>query len=114
MIPEDIKRHFVFPIFATLVPGTLRKVLDNCTTTRDKSYLNGVGTTKGESGGLSMMIITGMEVTQYDTTFNYEPLRPHKCLNPQYITIVAVPGMKQAPEFVLPGHSKRMLGMKPP
>ena len=56
--------------FTTPVPGTLREVLDNDTTTRDKSYLNGLNMTKGESGGVSMMLKTGMEVAQHYNVFN--------------------------------------------
>ena len=33
--------------------------------------------TKGESGGLSTMMKTGMEVSQYYTVFNYIPPRPN-------------------------------------
>ena len=43
----------------------------NGTTTRDKISLNGLCTTKGESGGVSMMLKTGMEVPQNYTIFNY-------------------------------------------
>ena len=70
-IPEDMENHFVLPNFTTPVPGTLRKVLDKDTTTREKGHLKGLNMTKGESGGLYMMIKTGMEVSQYYTVFNY-------------------------------------------
>ena len=103
---EDAAKQFAFPNFTTPVPGTLRKVLDNDTTTRDKFYLNGLGMKKGESGGVSIMFKTGMEVAQYYTVFNCGPPRPQKYLKPQYITIVAGPGMKPVPKFILPGHSK--------
>ena len=56
--------------------GTLRKVLDKDTTTRDKSYRNGLNMTKGKSGGVSMMTKTGMEVAQDYAIFNYGPPRP--------------------------------------
>ena len=59
-MPEDVAKHFVFPNFATPVPGTLREVLDNNTKTRGKSYLNGLGMKKVESGGVFMMLKTGM------------------------------------------------------
>ena len=39
----------------------------------DKIPLNGLGTTKGKAGGLSMMLKTGMEVAQYYTVFKYVP-----------------------------------------
>ena len=51
-----------FPNFATPVPGTLRGVLDKYTTTRENIYPNGLETSKGESGGASMMMKTGTEV----------------------------------------------------
>ena len=35
-IPEDVENHFELPNFITPVPGTLRDVLDNNTTTREK------------------------------------------------------------------------------
>ena len=57
-IPEDVAKHFVLTNFTTPVPGTLQEVLDNDTTTRDKSYLNGLGTAKGESGGIYMIMKT--------------------------------------------------------
>ena len=58
---------FVFPDFTTPVSGTLREVLDNDTTTRDGISLHGLGMTKGESGGVSMILKIGMEVAQYHT-----------------------------------------------
>ena len=57
---EDMEKHFAFPNFTTPVPGALGRVLDNDTTTRDKSYLNGLRMTKDESGGVFMMLKTGM------------------------------------------------------
>ena len=102
--------HFFSPTFTTLVPGSLRKVLYNYTTTRDKIYLNGLGMTKGESGGFYMMMIKGMEVAQYYTVFNYGPPITQKCLKPQDRTIVSLPGMKLVPEFFLPGNSKEKVG----
>ena len=88
------------------MPGTLREVLDNNTKTRYNSYLNGLGMKKGEYGGVSMMLKTGMEVDQDYTIFNYGPPIPHKYLNPQYRTVAAGLRMKPAPKFVLPGHRK--------
>ena len=35
--------------------GTLREVVDNDTTTRNKIYLNGLVLTKGKYGGMYMM-----------------------------------------------------------
>ena len=69
-------KHFLKPNFTTPVPGTLREVLDNDITTREKIYLNGLGMTKGESGGIYMMMKTGMEVSQYYNVFNYGPPIP--------------------------------------
>ena len=84
LIAEDVPKHFVFPNFVTPVTGTLRGVLDNETTPRDKIYLNGLGMIKGKSGGASMMLKTGMEVDQYYIVFNYSPPRPQKDLKYQY------------------------------
>ena len=55
---EDTTKHFIFPNFTTLVSVMLREVLENNTTTRDKSYPNGLDMTKGESGGVYMMLKT--------------------------------------------------------
>ena len=41
-MPEDMAKNFAFPNFATPVPGTLKEVLDNDTTPRDKISLNGL------------------------------------------------------------------------
>ena len=65
-----------FPHFSSPVLGTLRGVLDNDITTRDKSHLNGLGTTKFESGVVSMMLKTGMELAQDYTVSNYRPPIP--------------------------------------
>ena len=75
---EYMAKHFVFTNFTTPVPGTSREVLENYTTTRYKSYLNGLGIKKCESGGVYMMMKTGMEMTQYYNVFNYGPPRPQK------------------------------------
>ena len=64
-MPEDVANNFAFPNFATPVPGTLRGFIENYTTTRDKHSLNGLGMTKGKSGGASMMRKKEMEVAQY-------------------------------------------------
>ena len=34
---EDVDRHFSFPAFTASMPVTLRDILDNDTTTRDKT-----------------------------------------------------------------------------
>ena len=74
--------------FTTPVTGTLRGVLDNDITPRDKISLNGLVMKKGKSGGASMMLKTGMGVAQYCTAFNYGTLRPKKYLKSQDIKIV--------------------------
>ena len=53
------------------MPGTLREFHDNDTTPIYNIYLNELGTTKGTSGGTSMMLGKGLEVAQYYTVFNY-------------------------------------------
>ena len=53
--------------------GTLREVLDNDTTTRDKMYLNGLGVKKSNSISLSMMLKKVIEMAEYCTVFNYGP-----------------------------------------
>ena len=72
----------MLPNFTTPVSGTLREVLDNDTTTRDKIYLNGLGITIDESGGVSVILKTGMEVEKYYTVFNYEPQYHRKTWSP--------------------------------
>ena len=78
-----MEKHFELPNFITPVPGTLRDVLDNNTTTRDKSYLNGLGIRKYEPRGVSIMMKTVMEVAQDHTVFDYVPPIPQKDLNPK-------------------------------
>ena len=80
----------------------LREVIYNDTTSRDIISLNGLGVTKGESGGVFMMLIPGKEVAQDYSVFNYGPPRPHKNINPQDRTIVAGPGVKSATFFSSP------------
>ena len=104
----------MFPNFSTPVPVMLREVLDNDTTTRDKSDINGLGMKKVEYGGVSIMMKTGMEVAQYYTVFNYGPPIPKQDLNIQDITLVAGPGMNPAQKFVLPEHNKEKFGKEPP
>ena len=48
------------------------------------------------------------------TVFNYRTQILQKDLKYQFITIVAQPGMKPAPKFVLPGHRKEKTGKNPP
>ena len=68
--------HCAFPNFTTPIPGTLREALDNDITLRDKNPLNGLGITKGKSGGLCMMLKTGMKVSHEYTVFKYGPPIP--------------------------------------
>ena len=56
----------------------LREVIGNDTTTGDNFFLVGLGVTKGEYGGLSMMLKHGMEVVQDYNVLKYRPTRPHK------------------------------------
>ena len=106
MISEDVANHFVLTNFATPVSGTLRGVLYNETTPRDKISLNGLGTNKGKSGCAYMMLKTGMEVDQYYIVFKYVAPIPQKKLKYQYRTILVKPGMKPTPKTFLPGHRK--------
>ena len=69
-MPEDAANHFEYPKFTAPVVGILREVIDNDTTTRDKISLNGLWGTKGESGGVSMMLKIGMGVSQDYNVFN--------------------------------------------
>ena len=70
-MPEDMESHFEFPNFTTPIPGTLREVLYNDITPRDKISFNGSGMTKLKVEGLFMIMETGMEVAQYYTFLNY-------------------------------------------
>ena len=61
-----------------------------------------------------MMLKTVMEVAQDYTVFDYVPASPQKDLKSQGRTIVAQPGMKLAPKFLLPEHRKEEIGKEPP
>ena len=111
---EDAAKQFAFPNFTTPVLWTVRGVLGNNITPREKFYLNGLGTIKGEYGGVSMVMKTGMEVDQDKKKIDCVPPIPQKYLNSQYRTIVAGPGMNPAPKFILPGHSKEKVGKETP
>ena len=73
LIPEDATNNFLLSNFTIPESGTLKEVLDNETTKRDNTPLNGLGMTKGKYRGVSVMLKTGMEVAQYFTIFNYRP-----------------------------------------
>ena len=75
-IPEDVARQFLFPNFATPMPGTLRGVIYNDIAPIDKISLNGLGMTKDKAGVLSIILKIGMEVAQYYTVLNYGPPSP--------------------------------------
>ena len=109
-IPEDVAKLFALPNYITLVPGTLREVLENDTTPRYKISLKGLGMKKVKSGGASMMLKIVMEVNQDYTVFDYVPPRPQKELISNDITTVAGPEMNPAPKHFLPGHSKEKVG----
>ena len=87
----------------------LREVLENCTTTRNKFSLNRLGVKKGEYGGVSVMLKTGMKVSQHYTVFKYVPPRPQKDIKSKYRTTVTGPEVNLAPIF-LPGNSKEKFG----
>ena len=53
--------------------GTLREVIDNDITPRQKIPLDRLVMTKIKSGGLSMMLKTGLEVAQDYNVFSYGP-----------------------------------------
>ena len=79
-MPEDVEKHFAFLNFINPVPGTPMEVIDNEITPRDKISLNGIGTTKGTSGGASMMLKQGwkwLKIILFSTT---DPPIPHKHL----------------------------------
>ena len=88
-MPEGIANHFVFPKFTASGKGTLKEVIDNDTITRYKITLNVLGVEKGESGGVSMMLKTGMDMSQDYTVFDNRPPIPQKDIKPQDRTIVA-------------------------
>ena len=113
-MPKDVAKHLALTNFTTPIPGTLRGVLDNDITPRYNISLNGLGIKKGKSGGLSLMLKTGMEVSQYYTIFNYVPPSPHKDLKYQGRTIVARAVIKTAPKTFNQGTAKRKLQRNPP
>ena len=57
-MPEDISKHFALPNFTAPVSETLKEVIYNFTTTRDKFILNGLGVTKVKYGGVSVIMKT--------------------------------------------------------
>ena len=71
-----MEKHFAPPNISNLVSGAMREVLDNDTTAREKVSLNGLGMTKGQFEGVSMMLKTGMKVDQYYTSFKNVPPIP--------------------------------------
>ena len=80
-MPEDVANHFAFSNFAAPVSGTLREILDNDTTTRDKISLKVLDVTKGESVGVSTMLKILMKVAQEYTVFNYVPPKSQNNVN---------------------------------
>ena len=70
-MPEDVANNFAFPDFTTPVSRTLRKVLDNDTTTRDKITLKVLEVKNGEYRGGFMMLKTGMQIAKDYTVFDY-------------------------------------------
>ena len=88
---------FTFP-----VPGTLRGFLDNDTTTRDKISLKVLGVKKGKSGGVAMMMKTGMRLVQYYIFFFYGPPIPQNNLSSQDIAIVSGIGVNLETTFFSP------------
>ena len=55
-MPEDAARQFILLNITTPVPGTLMEVIDNAITIIYKTPLNGLGTTKGKSGGAYIIL----------------------------------------------------------
>ena len=53
---------FLFPKFSAPLSGTLREVLDNYTTTRDKIPIKSLEVTTFESVGVAIILKTGMKV----------------------------------------------------
>ena len=91
-----------------------RGFIYNHTTKREKISLNGLGMKKGKYVGVSMILKTRTEVAQYYTVFNYIPPRLHKDVKFQGRKIVAGPGAKPAPTFILQGYSKEKFGKETP
>ena len=77
-MPEDVAKHFLFPNFTTPIPRMLREILENDMAPRDKISLDGLGMIKGKSGGLSMLLNTGMEVAQHYTFLTPDPQKNRK------------------------------------
>ena len=105
-MPEHVEKYFVFPNFPISMPGTLRGVLDNYIEPRNKISLNGLGMTKVKTGGLSMILKTGLEAVQYYNVFNHVPQIPQKDLKSQVKTILAQPGMNPAPNLFIRAQQK--------
>ena len=65
--------------------------------------------TKVGSGGVAMMLKTGMKVTQDYSVFNYVHPRPQNIENPQEKTKVEGIGFNSSP-IVFPGNRKEKFG----
>ena len=92
----------------------MREIIDNDTTTRDKISINGLGMKKSKSGGVYIILKTGIEVAQDYTVFDYGSPIPHEDVKSQYRTVVAGPGFNLAPKYFLPGNRKEKFGKETP
>ena len=92
----------------------MREVLDNDTTTRYEIYLNGLGVKKVELIILSMILKTGIELSEDCNVFNSGSLIPHKGVRFKDRTIVLGIDLYPTPRYVIPGEIGVNLVKKPP
>ena len=111
---ENVANNFAPHQFTAPGLGTLRRVLDKDTTTRDKIPLNGLGVKKGKPIRVSVMVKKEMEVEEYCTIFNYGTPGPQKYINPKYREIVAGKGVKTSPTLVILRQIRVQVGQENP
>ena len=97
-----------FPKFSTPVSGTLREFIDNYTTTRDKIFFSELEVTNVKSGGVSMILKTGIEGAHYYNVFDYVLPIQQKSIKSQGRKILLGPGVNLAPTFFYRGTKKKV------
>ena len=104
----------MFTKFTVPVSGTLMEILGNDTKTRDKTPIKLLGVTKGEYGGVVMILKVGMKVAQDYNVFNYRTPIPQNNVNSKDRKIVEGTGVNLGQKVFLPGNSKKKVGKETP
>ena len=90
------------------------EILGNDTKTRDKTPIKLLGVTKGEYGGVVMILKVGMKVAQDYNVFNYRTPIPQNNVNSKDRKIVEGTGVNLGQKVFLPGNSKKKVGKETP